>query len=70
MHPHERNVRFLQQIVRCIYDVIRRTEKYVAYLFPGIEPVLPPEITFLHSEELQARWPHLEPRERELTACR
>jgi aspartate--ammonia ligase len=70
MGPEERNLDFLKRIVCRIYDVIERTETYVCYLYPVFEPFLPPTITFVHSEELEARYPGLEPRERELAACR
>jgi aspartate--ammonia ligase len=70
MHPGERNLDTLKRIVLRIYDVIQRTETYVCYLYPILEPILPPSITFVHSEELEARYPDLPPRERELVACR
>ncbi len=66
----DRTVDFLKKIVRSIYDVIRRTEKYVGYLYPQITPVLPDEITFLHSEELEEQYPDLSPKDRENRACR
>jgi aspartate--ammonia ligase len=71
MHPHERNLDFLKAIVRRIYDVIYRTEKYICYLFPVTQPAtLPQEITFIHTEDLEARYPNLEPWEREREVCR
>lgn len=70
MRPDERNLDFLKAIVRRIYDVIRRTERYVCYLFPALQPILPETITFIHSEELEARYPDLSPREREREVCR
>jgi len=66
----ERKLDFLKLIVRRIYDVIRRTEKYVSYTYPEIRPSLPDEIRFLHSEELERRFPDLTPRQREEAACR
>lgn len=66
----ERTVEFLKAIVRKIYDVIKRTERYIAYQFEPITPILPDTITFVHSEELQARFPQLTPREREYQICR
>jgi aspartate--ammonia ligase len=66
----ERTVEFLKEIVQRIYDVIRRTERYVAYQYEPISSILPDEITFVHSEELQARYPDLTPREREYEICR
>lgn len=68
--PQERNLGFLRDIVRRIYDVIRRTEKYVCYEYPAIQPILPDGITFCHSEELEAAYPGCSPREREYRACR
>ena len=68
MGATERNLVFLKDIVQRIYAVIYRTETYVGYLYPTIIPILPPEITFVHTEELEARYPELDPRERELAA--
>ncbi|MFA4948004.1 MAG: aspartate--ammonia ligase [Candidatus Krumholzibacteriia bacterium] len=70
MYPKERNLDFLKDIVRRIYSVIHRTERYVCYLFPVIEPILPERIIFIQSEELEAQYPNLEPSERELAVCR
>lgn len=39
--PEERNLDFLRGIVSRIYDVIRRTERYVCYQYPSIVPYLP-----------------------------
>jgi aspartate--ammonia ligase len=66
----ERNVEFLKNIVRRIYDVIKRTEKYIAYQYSNIQPILPEEITFFHSEELEAQYPNMTPKEREYTVCK
>ena len=68
--PEERNVEFLKSIVRKIYDVIIRTEKYVCHCYRAIQPILPPEIVFVHSEELEEQYPDLTPRERETAICR
>ena len=65
MREDERNLRFLRWVVEQIYGVIRRTEEHVAEKFPAITPCLPPDIQFVHSEELERRWPDLTPRERE-----
>ena len=66
----DRNLDFLQWIVGRIYEVIRRTEQCVAEKYPAIKPTLPPQIQFVHSEELQRRFPDLSPREREDRICR
>ena len=69
MTREERNVEYLKQVVLKIYDVIRRTERYIGYLYPAIEPSLPDEISFIHSEDLEQRYPGLSPKEREKAIC-
>ncbi len=69
MRQEERNVEFLKRIVMKIYDVIRRTERYIGHLYPDIQPSLPDEITFIHSEELEKRYPGFSPKEREKLIC-
>jgi aspartate--ammonia ligase len=66
----DRTLDFLKEIVRKIYDVVRRTEKFIAYRYEVIKPVLPDEITFVHSEDLEAQYPELAPAERENAVCR
>ncbi|MEO0293618.1 MAG: aspartate--ammonia ligase [candidate division WOR-3 bacterium] len=61
----ERNLDFLKEVVRKIYKVLKETEMIVYKKFPQLQPFLRDEITFIHSEELQERYPHLSPRERE-----
>lgn len=61
----ERNLNFLKKIVRKIYSTFLRTEYIVSENFPQIQPILPEEITFIHSEELEELYPDLSPKERE-----
>jgi aspartate--ammonia ligase len=63
--PEDRNIDFLKDIVKRIYAVILRTEYLVYEMYPQIEPILPPEIYFIHSEELLQLYPTLSPKERE-----
>lgn len=63
--PEQRNLATLKSIVNGIYSVIKRTEFIVYENHPGIVPLLPDEIRFIHSEALQQRFPELSPRERE-----
>ena len=65
INASERNLDFLKDIVRKIYDVLRQTESVVCAEYLHIEPMLPKDITFVHSEELLDRWPELGPRQRE-----
>ena len=63
--PAERNVEFLQKIVRKIYSMLKRAEHFICERYPAIRPELPEEITFVHAEELRARHPRLTPKHRE-----
>jgi aspartate--ammonia ligase len=65
----QRNLAFLHDIVKSIYDCIKRTEKYICHQYSAIQPILPDEITFVHTEELEARYPELTPQAREKEAC-
>lgn len=69
LRPDQRNRGTLEEIVRAIYDVVRRTELYVASHHSRIHPTLPKEISFMTTEELAARFPGLTPREREDRIC-
>ncbi len=66
----ERNLDLLKATVRDIYRAIRRAEAFVGERHPVLGASLPEEITFVHAEELQARFPHLSPSERETQVVR
>ena len=65
MSEKDRNINFLKNLVRRIYAAIRQTEFLVYEQYPQICPVLPENITFIHSEELLKMYPDLSPKERE-----
>ncbi|MDR2499003.1 MAG: aspartate--ammonia ligase [Tannerellaceae bacterium] len=65
MSDNERNLDFLRMIVRRIYAAMVRTEYMVYEMFPAIRPILPPDIHFIHAEELLQRYPQLSVKERE-----
>jgi len=67
--PKERNLDFLKDSARKIYEVIKRTEKYVCHCYGRIKPFLPDQITFIHSEDLLSLYPDLTPKDREKTIC-
>jgi len=70
MSPQQRTLAYLKQTVRVIYAVIKRTELFVSYHYPQIEAILPREILFIHSEELERMYPELSPVQREARICR
>ena len=51
--------------VRRIYNSIKLTESYMYEFHPMLKPVLPEEIFFISSQELESILPNLTPRERE-----
>jgi aspartate--ammonia ligase len=65
MSASERSVDFLKFIVRKIFNVLKRTEYLVYETYPQIKPILPDDITFIHSEELLEMYPNLTVKERE-----
>mgnify|MGYP006283495203 FL=1 len=66
----QRTTEVLRATVRTIYDVIRRTERYIAHEYEELEPYLPDEISFIHADDLLARFPGLPPKERQYQVCR
>ena len=66
----DRNLEFLKWVVRKLYSILKRTEQFVHERHPAIKPILPEEITFVHTEELLAQYPHLKPRQREIEFLR
>ncbi len=70
IRPEDRHLGTLEETVRIIYSVVRRTELFIAAHYAKIRPVLPDEITFVTTDELQRLHPKLSPREREERICR
>ncbi len=68
--PSDYNLDFLKYVVRKIYEVMKRTEYVVYEKYGNIKPILPEEITIIHSEELLRRYPSLSPKEREDAICK
>jgi aspartate--ammonia ligase len=65
IHRKERTMETLRKCVRKVWDNVKRSEFYMHTFYPHIEPSLPEEINFIHSEELFEMYPNLPPRERE-----
>lgn len=61
----ERNMETLQYTVRKVYSALKDTEDYMSRRYNYIEPILPDEITFITSQELENMYPNLTPKERE-----
>jgi len=70
INKDQRNIEFLKQTVEQIYSSIIKTDEYVCSYSKDMKSFLPSEITFIHSEELQYRYPKLTPKERENIVAR
>jgi len=65
IYPEERTLATLKEAVEKIWQNIKRTEFFIHTFYSNLVPVLPEEITFIHSEQLYEMYPDLSPRERE-----
>jgi len=61
----ERNILTLKNIVNNVYKSLKKTEKYMAIQYDYIEEILPKEIFFITSQELEDMYPNCTPKERE-----
>ena len=66
----ERTMDTLQEVVRTVYKVLRKTEKYMAIRYDYIEEILPHDIHFVTTSELEEMFPDKTPKEREYAIAR
>lgn len=60
-----RSLDTLKDVVRTVYKVLRKTEKYMAIHYDYIEEILPHDIFFITTSELEEMFPDNTPKERE-----
>lgn len=65
MSIENRTLEYLKKTVRQIYEAIKETQYIVQQQFHKLTYVLPDEITFIHTEDIQKEYPDLTPKERE-----
>ena len=65
IRKNERNLDTLKKVVRSVYKALKKTEKYMSIQYEYIEEILPREIFFITSQELEDLYPDKTPRERE-----
>ena len=61
----DRNLDTLKEAVRTVYKVLRKTEKYMSIHYDYIEEILPHDIFFITTSELEEMFPDYSPKERE-----
>lgn len=65
INKNERNEELLKTIVQGIYRVFKDSEEYICDIYPHIDKILPQDIYFITSEELEDKYPSFTPKERE-----
>lgn len=60
-----RTIDTLKDVVRNVYKVLRKTEKYMAIRYDYIEEILPHNIFFITTQQLEEMFPDCTPKERE-----
>ena len=66
----DRNIETLKTVVQNVYRVLRKTEKYMAIRYDYIEEILPHDIFFITTAELEALYPDKSRKDREYLICR
>lgn len=66
----DRNIEFLKDTVRTVYKCLRKTEQYMAIQYDYIDLILPKEISFVTTSELEEMYPDCTPKEREYNYCK
>ena len=66
----ERNEETLKDIVCKVYQALKNTEKYISGIYDYVGEILPDEIFFITSQELEDKYPGLTSKERELAIAR
>ncbi len=70
IQKNERNLDYLKSTVRKIYKAFLQTEEYIRELYPVLKHDLPDDISFITTEELLQKYPHLSSKERENAICK
>lgn len=65
INREQRNMDTLKDTVKTVYKVLRKTEKYMAIKYDYIHEILPHDIYFMTTQELEDMYPDLDCKERE-----
>ena len=66
----DRSLDTLKDTVRTVYKVLRKTEKYMSIHYDYIEEILPHDIFFITTSELEEMFPDNTPKEREYSIAK
>ena len=65
IYKEERNVETLKNVVKNVYKALKATETYMSLQYDYIEEILPKDIFFITTQELEDMYPDCTPKERE-----
>lgn len=60
-----RTIETLQTIVKNVYNALKATEKFICNKYTYVNPIMPEEISFITTQELEDMYPDSTPKERE-----
>ncbi len=70
IYKEERNEETLKMIVKKVYEALKNTEVFINSRYPTITRILPDEIHFVSTQELEDKYPELSSKEREAEAAK
>lgn len=70
INKEERNTNTLKEIVKKVYQTLQETEDYMSVQYNYIEKILPQNITFVTTQELEDLYPDKTAKEREYIAAK
>lgn len=65
INKEDRKIEILKETVEKIFNALKKTEDHICDKFPSVEKILPDEIFFITTQELEDMYPELSPDERE-----
>lgn len=65
IRPQDRTLAYLRQTVVKILKALKETERQLCGVFENLEPMIREQVSFITAQELEDRYPHLTPKERE-----
>lgn len=65
IQKEDRNLDYLKDTVRTVYKCLRKTEQYISIQYDYVDLILPKDIFFITTQELEDMFPHNTPKERE-----
>ncbi len=65
IRKEDRSIDYLKETVRTVYKCLRKTEQYISIQYDYVELLLPKDIFFITTQELEDMFPDNTPKERE-----